>query len=157
MPSGPGRKLGALVTIRLSMQQRFLYHSEVFFDELDALGLLHHTRYMLHLERAQQKFFEHLLGVDDFNVERDEDIYVVVHSLETRFREPFQNPGFLVVDYGVERVRSGGVTMDFLIRDPAGERIFCEGTRTVCKLSAETHQPAPWTEPFRKAMEGYLK
>jgi len=139
------------------MSRRFLYQSEVFFDELDALGLLHHTRYMLHLERAQQKFFEHLLGVDDFNVERDEDIYVVVHSLETRFREPFDNPGTLVVDYGIERIRSGGVTMDFVVRDPEGGKVYCEGKRTVCKLSADTHQPAPWTEAFRKAMEAYLK
>ena len=64
----------------------FTYLSEVYFDELDALGLLHHTRYLLHLERAQQKFFEKLLGVDDFNMDRDEDIYVVVHGLEARFR-----------------------------------------------------------------------
>ena len=65
----------------------FTYLSEVHFDELDALGLLHHTRYLLHLERAQQKFFEKLLGVDDFNMDRDEDIYVVVHGLEARFRQ----------------------------------------------------------------------
>ncbi|WP_158279766.1 acyl-CoA thioesterase [Coraliomargarita sinensis] len=139
------------------MNQRFVYQSEVYFDELDALGVLHHTRYMLHLERAQQKFFEHLLGVNDFNAERDEDIYVVVHSLETRFREPFQKPGPIEVDYGIERIRSGGVTMDFKIRDPNGGKLYCEGKRTVCKLSAQTHQPAPWTEPFRQAMETYLK
>lgn len=149
-------KLTASLTMRFPMIKRFTYHSEVFFDELDALGLLHHTRYMLHLERAQQKFFEHLLGVDDFNVERDEDIYVVVHSLETRFREAFDNPGTLVVDYGIDRIRSGGVTMDFVIRDSEGKHVYCEGKRTVCKLSAETHQPAPWTEPFRQAMEAYL-
>ncbi|HKK18084.1 MAG TPA: thioesterase family protein [Opitutales bacterium] len=139
------------------MSQRFVFKSEVFFDELDALGVLHHTRYMLHLERAQQKFFEHLLGVEDFNAERDEDIYVVVHSLDTRFREPFQNPGPIVVDYGIDRIRSGGVTMDFLVRDESGKVVYCEGKRTVCKLSPETHQPTPWTEAFREAMEAYAK
>lgn len=140
-----------------NMSQRFVYNSEVFFDELDALGILHHTRYMLHLERAQQKFFEHLLGVDDFNVERDEDIYVVVHSLETRFREPFRRPGPITVEYGIERIRSGGVTMDFIIRHPSKPIIYCEGRRTVCKLSAESHQPALWTTPFREALEEYTK
>jgi acyl-CoA thioester hydrolase len=149
------RKLRLVSPIRHDMSQRFIYKSEVFFDELDALGLLHHTRYMLHLERAQQKFFQHLLGVDDFNAERDEDIYVVVHSLETRFREPFANPGPILVDYGVERIRSGGVTMDFLIRDESGEVIYCEGCRTVCKLSAANHRPAPWTEAFREALEAF--
>lgn len=139
------------------MSYRYIYQSEVYFDELDALGVLHHTRYLLHLERAQQKFFEHLLGVDGFNIERDEDIYVVVHSIESRFREPFRKPGPIVIDYGIDRIRSGGVTMDYLIRDFGGERVYCEGKRTVCKLSAETHQPTPWTEAFRDAMEAYSK
>ena len=47
------------------MSNTFSYTSEVYFDELDGLGFLHHTRYLLHLERAQQKFFEQLLGVPE--------------------------------------------------------------------------------------------
>ena len=135
----------------------FTYTSEVYFDELDGLGLLHHTRYLLHLERAQQKFFEKLLNVADFNAERDEDIYVVVHSLEMRFRQPVSNPGFIEVDYSIERIRSSGVTMAFSIRDPKAETLYCDGLRTICKLSGETHQPTPWTEAFRKAMETFQK
>lgn len=135
------------------MAKNFTYHSEVFFDELDGLGVLHHTRYLLHLERAQQKFFQELLGVDDFNAERDEDIYVVVHGLEARFREPFRVPGPIAVDYRIQRVRSGGVTMAFTVRDPNNDTVYCDGTRTVCKLSSETHRPVPWTEAFRSALD----
>jgi acyl-CoA thioester hydrolase len=137
------------------MPATFTYHSEVFFDELDGLGILHHTRYLLHLERAQQKFFQRLLGVDDFNAERDEDIYVVVHGVDIRFREPFQIPGPIAVDYQIERIRSCGVTMRFAIRDPKGQTVYTDGSRTVCKLSGTTHQPAPWTDSFRAAMESY--
>ncbi|MFQ3226334.1 MAG: acyl-CoA thioester hydrolase [Lentimonas sp.] len=137
------------------MQSTLTYDSYVHFDEMDALGLLHRTRYLIHLERAQQKFFKHLLGVEDFNAERDEDIYVVVHSLESRFREAVRAPGPIVVDYRIQRIRSGGVTMAFTIRDPQGERIFCDGTRTVCKLSGQTHRPIAWSEPFRLAMETF--
>ncbi|MGB0414242.1 MAG: acyl-CoA thioesterase [Coraliomargarita sp.] len=137
------------------MPIHFTYQSSVYFDELDALGVLHHTRYLLHLERAQQKFFEHLLGVDDFNADRDEDIYVVLHSLESRFREPVRKPGPITIDYSVERIRSGGVTMGFVIRDPENGRVYCDGTRTICKLSGQTHRPAPWTDAFRQALEAY--
>ena len=137
------------------MESTFTYHSDVYFDELDGLGVLHHTRYLLHLERAQQKFFEHLLGVDDFNAERDEDIYVVVHSLESRFRQPVRNPGMIVIDYTIQRIRSSGVTMAFAIRHPESKTLYCDGTRTVCKLSSKTHQPAPWTDAFRTAMENF--
>ena len=139
----------------LLMGSIFTYQSEVYFDELDGLGVLHHTRYLLHLERAQQKFFEHLLGVDDFNADRDEDIYVVVHSLESRFRKPVRNPGKILVEYAIQRIRSGGVTMAFKIRELGSNTIYCDGTRTVCKLSAKTHQPTPWTEAFRTAMEQF--
>jgi len=47
--------------------------------------------------------------------------------------------------------------MDFVIRDLEGKHLYCEGKRTVCKLSSETHQPTLWTEPFRAALEEYLK
>jgi acyl-CoA thioester hydrolase len=137
------------------MSGTYTYLSEVFFDELDGLGVLHHTRYLLHLERAQQKFFEKLLGVPDFNVERDEDIYVVVQGVEARFREPFRTPGPIAVDYQIERIRSAGVTMRFTVRDPQSGAIYCDGNRTVCKLCAKTHRPKPWTDAFRAAMEAY--
>lgn len=82
---------------------------------------------------------------------------MVVHSLESRFREPFRKPGPIVVDYGISRIRSGGVTMDFIIRHPSQDIVYCEGKRTVCKLAAYTHQPSPWTESFRQAMEDYTQ
>jgi acyl-CoA thioester hydrolase len=137
------------------MANTFSYHSEVFFDELDGLGLLHHTRFLLHLERAQQKFFQHLLGVDDFNADRDEDIHVVVHSVEARFRQPFRVPGPLTVDYQIDRIRSGGLTLAFTVRHPSEAITYCEGTRTVCKISGATQQPAPWTKPFRAALDKF--
>ena len=137
------------------MSRTYTHTASVYFDELDALGVLHHTRYFLHLERAQQAFFQELLGVPDFNADRDEDIYVVVHGLESRFREPVRKPGELTVHYTIERIRASGVTMHFRITSGEGETLHCDGTRTLCKLSGETHQPAPWSEPFRVAMEAW--
>lgn len=133
----------------------FTHTADVHFDELDALGLLHHTRYLIHLERAQQKFFEHLLQVRDFNTERDEDIYVVVHSLEARFREALSNPGKIAIEYEIDRIRSGGVTMTFRISGVDTGVLYCTGLRTVCKLSSKTHQPTIWTPKFRDALENF--
>ena len=134
----------------------FYYLSHVHFDELDALGVLHHTRYLIHLERAQQAFFQDLLGVDDFGADRDEDIYVVVRGLTSRFREPVRNPGEILVKYEISKVRAAGVSMDFSITDPEGKALYCTGERIVCKLSGVTHQPTPWTEPFEAAMKNRL-
>lgn len=137
------------------MSRVFTFTSQVYFDELDALGVLHHTRYLLHLERAQQAFFEFLLEVPDFNAERDEDIYVVVHSIDSRFLAPVRNPGPIAVNYTIDRIRSGGLTMGFSIASPDDTIIYCDGSRTVCKLSSKTHQPTSWSEDFRGKLEAF--
>lgn len=133
----------------------FTCFSEVYFDELDALWVLHHGRYLHHLERAQQAFFQELLGVGDFNAERDEDIYVVVRNLNIEYREPVRNPGTIKIHYTVSRLREAGVEMAFQITSPAEETVYARGSRTVCKLSGKTHQPTGWSAPFREALQAW--
>lgn len=134
----------------------FDFRSEVYFDELDALWVLHHSRYLMHLERAQQAFFQHLLGVPDFNAKRDEDIYVVVRDLDIHYREPIRNPGPILVRYSVSRLRAAGVTMSFELLSGDGSTLHCKGARTVCKLSGVTHQPTEWSPRFRASLERWM-
>ncbi len=134
----------------------FEFRSEVFFDELDALWVLHHSRYLMHLERAQQAFFQLLLGVPDFDARRDEDIYVVVRNLEIDYREAIRNPGPILIRYSVSQVRAAGVTMDFELHSGNSKALHCSGRRTVCKLSGQTHRPAEWSPKFRAALERWL-
>lgn len=138
-------------------QPYFQFDSEVFFDEFDALWVLHHSRYLHHLERAQQAFFQKLLGVDDFDEKRDEDIYVVVKSVDIDFLVPVRRPGAIMVRYTIERIREAGVIMGFEILSADGKTVHCKGRRTVCKLSGKTHQPTGWSAPFREAMENWAE
>lgn len=135
------------------MPAEFTHPAQVYFDEFDALGILHHARYFHHLERAQQAFFQHLLGVPDFDPERDEDIYVVVRSVEARFKVPVSRPGEWTIFYRVARIRAGGLTLDFTMGSADKSVVNCTGSRTVCKLSSRTDRPAEWSPGFRKALE----
>ena len=38
----------------------FRYDSAVFFDEMDPLGVMHNSRFAVHVERAQSALFEQL-------------------------------------------------------------------------------------------------
>jgi acyl-CoA thioester hydrolase len=138
-------------------QPEYIYHTRVHFDEFDALGILHHSRYFHHLERAQQALFQHLLGVPDFNADRDEDIYVVVRGLEARFREPVRRPGEYAVFYRSPRVRAAGLALDFAFAGLDGKIVYCSGRRTVCKLSGQTHRPAEWSPKFRRALADWAR
>lgn len=138
-------------------QSYFKFDSEVYFDEFDALWVLHHARYLHHLERAQQAFFQHLLGVKGFDEKRDEDIYVVVKHMELNYLLPIRRPGQIIIRYTIERIREAGVIMGFEILTADEQTVYCKGSRTVCKLSAKTHQPTGWTAPFREAMEAWSR
>ncbi|GHC03877.1 acyl-CoA thioesterase [Cerasicoccus arenae] len=135
----------------------FEFRSEVFFDELDALWVLHHSRYLMHLERAQQALFQQLLGVSNFDAKRDEDIYVVVRNLTVDYRVPIRNPGPVLIRYFPERVRAAGLTLGFELCSGDGSVLHSSGSRTVCKLSGKTHQPTEWTPVFREALENWCR
>lgn len=136
-------------------ESEFHYTTHVFFDELDALWVLHHSRYLHHLERAQQAFFQHLLGVPDFNAQRDPDIYVVVRNLNIHYRTAIRQPGEIRILYRVTRIRAAGLEMDFALRSGDGQTLHADGQRTVCKLSGEHHTPTNWTPAFQQALAAW--
>ena len=131
----------------------FQYQTSFFFDELNSLGVVHHTSYLLHVERAQQALFQKLLSVDDFDGERDEDICVVVTDLECHLGRPVTNPGDCIIELEVKRVRSCAVALSFKIFSDNADEPHCFGTRTVCKICPKTGGPRPWTEAFQEALE----
>ena len=130
----------------------FQYQTSFFFDELNSLGVVHHTSYLLHVERAQQALFQKLLSVDDFDGERDEDICVVVTDFDCHLGCPVSNPGDCLIELGVNRVRSCAVTLSFKIFSDNADGQHCFGTRTVCKICPKTGAPRPWTEAFHEAL-----
>ena len=131
----------------------FQYQTSFFFDELNSLGVVHHTSYLLHVERAQQALFQKLLSVDDFDGERDEDTCVVVTDLDCHLGRPVSNPGDCTIELGVNRVRSCAVALSFKIFSDKADEPLCLGTRTVCKICPRTGQARPWTPAFREALE----
>jgi len=134
---------------------KYRYQSEIFFEEMDAIGLLHHPRYLYHAERAQQNFFQHLLGVKDFNSERDEDIYVVVKSIQLEMKVAVRDPGPIFIDLDLGKIRAGSVVMNFTVLSPDEKITYANGSRTIVKISAKNHQPTIWTDAFRKKLDDW--
>jgi len=90
---------------------------------------------------------------EDFNAQRDEDIYLVVRNVAIDFKAPVRDPGELLIRYRVTRVRAAGVTTAFEIWSGDRQTLHGKGERTVCKLSGKTHQPTEWTKAFRAQLE----
>ena len=131
----------------------FRYQNSFFFDELNRLGVIHHTSYLLHVERAQQALFKKLLSVDDFDGERYEDICVVVTDLDCHLGPPASNPSDFTLELGINRIRSCAVALCFKICSDNADEPHRSGIRTVCKICPRTGKPRPRTEAFQEALE----
>lgn len=123
----------------------FVYESPVYFDELDPLGVMHNTRFGVHVERAQSALFEQLgYGWTDLS-QRHEDIVYVVRGINLEFTAPVTSPCLMRVE--VVAVRLGRTSATWGYRC-ATDVPVAHGTRAVVKVDG-AGRPVPWTDEFR--------
>ncbi len=130
----------------------FRFESPVYFDEMDPLGVMHNSRFAVHVERAQSALFEELgYGWTDLS-DRHEDIGYVVRDIALEFTAPVSSPGVMSVE--VVAVRLGRTSATWGYRCAVGDIAVANGTRVVVKVNA-SGRPIPWTDSFR-ALFGWL-
>ena len=146
----------------------FRYDSAVYFDEMDPLGVMHNSRFAVHVERAQSALFEQLgYGWTDLS-QRHEDIgYVVratameftapvtsigyvVRATAMEFTAPVTSPGVMTVEVIAVRLGRTSATWGYrcAVSSGAQEVPVAQGTRVVVKADA-SGQPNAWTDSFR--------
>lgn len=138
-------------------QGSFLFRTKTWFDQTDGLGILHHSHYVLLIERAQKTFFVETMGVDTLDPGIAPDVYVVVRDLDLHYLTPIRPECEINIVLTVRKVRAAGLTVDFEFRSINDKTVHCRGSRTVCRMDGKTHQPAPWTEDFRKRHEALVR
>ena len=129
----------------------FTFDSPVFFDEMDALGVMHNSRFAVHIERAQSALFEHLGYGWTALSERHEDINYVVRDISLGFTAPVSSPGLMRVEVSAERLGRTSATWGYrcAVAGPDGAEVqVAEGTRVVVKVDG-SGTPVPWTDSFR--------
>lgn len=128
----------------------FRYDSAVYFDEMDPLGVLHNSRFAVHVERAQSALFEQLgYGWTDLS-QRHEDIGYVVRATAMEFTAPVTSPGVMTVEVIAVRLGRTSATWGYrcAVSSGAQEVPVAQGTRVVVKADA-SGQPNAWTDSFR--------
>ncbi len=135
----------------------FVHDGATRFDELDALWVLHHSRLIAHAERLQQAWFDRVMEPEAFDPARYPDLYVVVKNVNVTYEVPMKGVGPYRAFLWVKRLREAGLTTGFEFRSADGQKRYCRGERTVCRLSAQTHQPCGWTAVFRERVEPWAE
>jgi acyl-CoA thioester hydrolase len=141
------------------MTAPFSWLSPVYFDELDLNGVLHNTRFAVHVERAQSALFEQLGLAWTSYAERDPDLRYVVRALHIEFLAPLESPGALLVELSAGKLGRTSATYEFRCANPADGQTLAHGHRVIVKID-EAGRPAPWSpwyrETFQTLAEGRL-
>lgn len=121
----------------------YTYESDINFDELDANGVLHNSRFLVHVERAQSRLFESYGKRWASLADRDPDLRYAVRDLWIEYLRPVTGPGPMFVDLWVMGVGRTSATFGF--RCVWRRRACARGRRTVVKIDGQ-HAPVPWSD-----------
>jgi acyl-CoA thioester hydrolase len=141
----------------LQPDKTFVVTMKTWFDQTDGLGILHHSHYVLLMERAQKTMFVALMGKDTLDPAVAPDVYVVVRDIDLHYHAPIRPEGEVKLILSVRKVRAAGLTVDFEFRSADLSVLHAKASRTVCRMDGATHQPAAWSEEFRAKHEGLVK
>ena len=129
----------------------FEWPSAVAWDELDIMGLLHHARFAVHVERAFSALLEDLgYGYDPDPAVNADRRHAVV-SLTACFEAPVSAPGPVLVRLSVMRLGRSSLTMAWSVLSASGTVRHAHGERVVVHVD-QANRPAPWSPEFRTGL-----
>ena len=129
----------------------FVYLSEVHFDDLDAMQMLHNSRFAAHVERAITAWYAALGKTWRPNIAENPDQFHVVRDLHIEYLHPFIGTGRMRIDVWLERLGTTSCVYGFACSNEKGTVGYARGERTIVKLDPASHRPAPWSDQFRAA------
>ncbi len=125
----------------------------VHFDDLDAMGLLHNSRYALLVERAVSDFWIAEGWNFDPALSAFEDVYMAVREFKIVYSAPIVGAGEVLVHFWLEDLgRTSGV-YGFRVLSADGATLHAEGHRVNVNLNPATFVPSPWTDKTRATAE----
>jgi len=129
----------------------------VHFDDLDAMGVLHNSRYAVLVERAVVLWWTER-GVS-FSGGRPTtpDAFNVVREYAITFHRPVRGTGDIDVHFWVERLGTTSAEYHFRVTSTDGATVFAEGRRVNVRLDPATMRPVPWTEHGRGIAEALVR
>jgi acyl-CoA thioester hydrolase len=133
--------------------QKFTWNSTVHWDELDALQMLHNSRFAAHVERAVIAWYTALGGAWERDVSKNPDQVHVVRELRIEYLNPVMGPGTMRIDVWVEKLGTTSCVYGFECASEDGTLPYARGERTIVKIDPQSRKPAPWSETFRQRVQ----
>jgi acyl-CoA thioester hydrolase len=130
----------------------FVSTQRVYFDDLDALQILHNMRFLLFIERARGQLFNAMGFHWQDDLEHNPDKFHVVAEHAVAYLAPVRGEGDLTVVLRVTKLGRTSLVTSARVQSPDGGARYAEGTTRLVRLDPSTFRPAPWSDRFRARM-----
>ncbi|BCJ47236.1 thioesterase [Actinoplanes ianthinogenes] len=122
----------------------------VHFDDLDAMGVLHNSRYAVLVERAVVLWWAERGVSFAGGRPTTPDAFNVVREYAITFHRPVTGTGEIAVHFWLDRMGTSSADYGFRVTSLDAETVFAEGRRVNIRVDPATMRPAPWTEHGRE-------
>ncbi|MFG2227191.1 acyl-CoA thioesterase [Streptomyces sp. NPDC048644] len=129
----------------------------VHFDDLDALGMLHNSRFPLLAERAWAAYWEGHGFTFDGDWSAAGDMCNVIKEMRISYERPVTGAGRYAAHLWVERVGRTGLTYGFRICSADGTETYARGHRVLVRVDPQALRPTPWSDRARTITAGLLR
>ncbi|TMR11156.1 acyl-CoA thioesterase [Nonomuraea turkmeniaca] len=124
---------------------------QVYFDDLDAMGLLHNSRYALLVERAVAAYWHRLGWASDPARSAFKDVFLAVREFKVTYHVPIAGAGEALVHFWIDRLGRTSAVYGFRVLSADREVVHAEGYRVNVNLDPATLRPAPFSDELRVA------
>lgn len=128
----------------------------VYFDDLDALNILHNVRYLLFIERARGELLQALGFLWQDALEKNPDKYHVVAAHTIDYLAPVRGEGELNVEIRPTHLGKSSLVLDAIVSSRHGNTVHARSSTRLVRLDHETNKPCPWSERMRSAITPLL-
>ena len=127
----------------------------VYFDDLDAFGILHNARYLLLVERTIGSFWKHLGWGGVLDAQHNPDQFHLVRANTFEYLRAVRGTGDVRCRVWVEKLGRTSLTFGTRVLPLDHDDPHARGTRTIVRVDPVTTQPVPWTDEFRERLTAY--
>ena len=129
----------------------------VYFDDLDALQILHNSRYLVLFERTIGSFWTRTMGWGGVLEEsRNPDRYHLVRTNHLEYLRPVTGICDVRVRIWVEKLGKTSLTFGLRILPLDEDLDYARGSRVVVCIDPKTRKPVPWSDELRLKMTPFL-
>jgi acyl-CoA thioester hydrolase len=129
----------------------------VHFDELDAMGILHNSRYAVLVERALSPYWAARGHSFTGGRPTSPDVFHAVREFAIAFRAPIRGTGPVSVHFWLNHFGETSAEYGFRILSADGRTVHAEGRRAIVRLDPETLRPTAWTQAAREVAATLLR